>query len=103
MLLTGTRAERVRIENGRAIGVTAKTVTGNKTLQVRARAVVLACGAVPTPMFLQNQKICNRSNQVGRNLSVHPSAPASAIFNEQIEGYNHIPQGYGCDQFQHDF
>lgn len=100
MLLTGTRAEQVRIDNGRAVGITARTVTGRKTIQVRARAVVLACGAVPTPMFLLRQGICNRSNQVGRNLSVHPGAPASAIFDEDVAGYNHIPQGYACDQFQ---
>jgi choline dehydrogenase-like flavoprotein len=97
MLHTGTRAERVLIENGRAVGVEARTRRGKLT--VRSRAVVLSGGAVPTPLFLLGQGILNRSGQVGRNLSIHPATAVSALFDEKIVGYNAIPQGYGCDEF----
>ena len=101
-LYTGTHARRVLIENGRCVGLAceAKSASGERVdITFRARAVVLAGGAVPSPVFLLEQGICNGSGQVGKNLSVHPSTAVSALFEEKIEMYNAIPQGYGCDQF----
>ena len=101
LLLTGMRAERVLIEHGRAAGIVGISTKGRE-LRVRARTVVLAGGAVPTPLFLLSQGICNTSGEVGRNLSVHPSSGFSAVFDEKIDGHAHIPQGYACDQFLRD-
>jgi choline dehydrogenase-like flavoprotein len=98
LLLTGLRADRVVIEGGRAVGIAA-TAKDGRTIVVRARAVVLAGGAIPTPLLLLKQGICNTSGQVGRNLSAHPSGGFSALFDEEIRGHTHIPQGYGCDEF----
>jgi choline dehydrogenase-like flavoprotein len=98
MLLTGLRAEQIVLSGGRAVGVDAITHDG-RTIRVRARAVVLAGGAIPTPLLLLKQGICNTSGQVGRNLSIHPSSGFSALFDQEIRGHAHIPQGYGCDQF----
>jgi len=36
---------------------------------------------------------------VGRNLTVHPSCGVQALFDEEIQGFDHIPQGYGSEQF----
>ena len=102
VLYTQMSARSVIIENGRAVGVRAETVEGTGRLEVRARAVVLACGAIPTPMFLQRQGIANSSDQVGRNLSLHPCTVVSALFDERIAAFNAIPQGYGCDQHHRD-
>ncbi|MDP8999751.1 MAG: GMC family oxidoreductase [Myxococcota bacterium] len=101
LLLTGLRAERVVVEGRRACGVDAVTKDG-RSIRVRARAVVLAGGAIPTPLLLLKQGICNTSDQVGRNLTAHPSSGFSALFDEDIRGYAHIPQGYGCDEFLRD-
>jgi choline dehydrogenase-like flavoprotein len=98
LLLTGTKVVRLIVERGRAVGVEGLTRTGER-IRVRARAVVLAAGAIPTPALLLEQGLCNGSGQVGRNLSVHPSCGFSALFDEDIRGYDHIPQGYCCDQF----
>jgi choline dehydrogenase-like flavoprotein len=98
MVFTGLRAESVAIEGRRAVGVDAIDKNG-RTIRVRARAVVLAGGAIPTPLFLLKQGICNRSGQVGRNLSTHPSGGFSALFDQPIRGHAHIPQGYCCDEF----
>ena len=100
VLFTGTRARRVLIENGRAVGVEAEA--GGKTLRLRSRAVVLAGGAVPTPLFLLEQGICNESGQLGRNLSLHPACSVSARFDERIDGHTAIPQTHFCDEFHHD-
>lgn len=101
-LYKGVRATRVLVERGAAVGVVARSLSTGKHLTVRARAVVLACGAVPTPVFLQRQGLANSSGQVGRNLSVHPATMVSALFDEEIRQFAAIPQGYGIDQFHKD-
>jgi choline dehydrogenase-like flavoprotein len=98
VLFQGTKVERLVVENGRAVGVDARSQKG-RTLRVRARVVVLAGGAIPTPMLLLEQGLCNRSDQVGRNLSIHPSGGMCALFEDEIRGYDYIPQGYACDNF----
>jgi hypothetical protein len=98
-LLTEARATRVIIENGRAVGIEAESTGTHRTIRVRARVVVIAGGAVPTPVLLLHQGICNRSGELGRNLSIHPGVPASALFDEPVLAYKHIPQGMYVDQF----
>ncbi len=99
ILITGMRGHRVLVENGRAVGLEARSTAGNKTLQIRAQAVVLAGGAVPTPLFLLEQGICNGSDQVGRNLSLHPACSVSAMFDESVAGHTGIPQTIYSGQF----
>jgi choline dehydrogenase-like flavoprotein len=101
VLLCGARVDRVLVQGGVACGVDAVSPTGRR-IRVRASAVVLAGGAIPTPLLLQSQGLCGQSGQLGRNLSLHPSTGLSAVFDEDIEGHRFIPQGYGCDQFLRD-
>jgi choline dehydrogenase-like flavoprotein len=98
LLLTGGRVDSVLVEGGRAVGVEAVAANG-KSVRVRGRAVILAGGAIPTPLLLLQQGLANRSGQVGRNLSIHPSVGFGAIAEEPIRPSGHIPQGYGFDQF----
>ncbi len=98
MLFTGFRVERVVVEGGRAVGVEGVSPSGRRH-RVRARIVVLAGGSVPTPLLLLAQGLANGSGQVGRNLTLHPSASVAGLFDDVIDPANHIPQGYGCDQF----
>ncbi len=102
MLLTETRATDVIVDNGKAVGIVAETVQRKKKIRIRAQAVVLSGGAVPTPALLLKQGICNSSGQVGRNLSLHPGVPASAEFDHPVEAYKHSPSGVGVDQFHRD-
>jgi choline dehydrogenase-like flavoprotein len=101
VLFTAARADRVLIEGERAVGVEAIDSRG-RTLRVRAKAVVLAGGAIPTPLLLLKQGLANRSGQVGRNLSLHPSCGFAALMDEDVRPASHIPQGYGCDEFLRD-
>lgn len=93
---------------GRATGVIAHvpdTSAGDsrggarKSLEVRARAVIVACGALMTPVLLARNGLCNGSGQLGRNLSIHPAVGSIAVFDERIAGFDGIPQGYAVDQF----
>jgi choline dehydrogenase-like flavoprotein len=101
LVLSELRAERVVVEGGKAVGVEAFDPDGRR-FRVRARAVVLAGGAVPTPLLLLRQGLANRSGQVGRNLSLHPSVGAGAQFDELLEPQRYIPQGYMLTEFLRD-
>lgn len=99
--LTGLRADRVLIEQGKAVGIEGVTKSGRR-LRVRAPTVVLAGGAIPTPLLLLKQGLANGSGQVGKNLSLHPSGGFLAEFAEPIRGHAYTPQGYACTEFMRD-
>ena len=101
-LFTGLRAERVMVDGGRAVGVvaTARLPGGDRrTLTIRARATVVSCGSLLTPLLLEASGIGTSSGQLGRNLSIHPALGVMALFDEKIDGGNSIPQGYAIEQF----
>ncbi len=98
LALTGLRAERVLQENGRAVGIEGVATNGKK-IRIRAKVTVLAGGAIPTPLFLMKNNLCNRSGEVGKNLTLHPSGAVSAVFDEELHPHRYIPQAYLCDEF----
>lgn len=100
-LFTGVRATRVIIEGGRAAGVVGETRGGRK-VTVRARAVVVACGALLTPVFLLRNGLAGASGQLGRNLSIHPACGAYGVMDERVASWNGVPQGYSVDEFADD-
>jgi choline dehydrogenase-like flavoprotein len=101
LVVSDLRADRVIIEGRRAVGVEAYGAD-HRRFRVRGRAVVVAGGAVPTPVFLLRQGLANSSGQVGKNLSLHPSVGAAAQFDELIEPERYIPQGYMLTEFLRD-
>jgi choline dehydrogenase-like flavoprotein len=90
------RAESLILEGARAVGVRAVSDTGAK-LTVRARAVVLALGAVHTPLFLAKHRLGGSSGTLGRNLAIHPSARILAEFDEPVDGHKGALQGLFSD------
>ncbi|MBX2810589.1 MAG: GMC family oxidoreductase [Myxococcales bacterium] len=101
MLISGLRAERLMLDGQRAMGVECRAQSGG-TVRVRAPTVVFSGGAIPTPLFLMKQGICNSSSELGKNLSLHPSGGVAALMEERIDGASYVPQGYGMDQFTRD-
>jgi choline dehydrogenase-like flavoprotein len=104
-LHAGCRAERILVENGRATGVHARFVdpeTGEPggALTVRAKVVVVACGAVQTPALLLRNKLANSSGQVGANFLIHPNAKAVAIYDREVIGWKGTIQGYQVHEFR---
>ena len=97
------RAERIELEAGRARRVVGHAVDAagrpQTAIEVEARVVVLAAGAVTSPDLLLRSGIANASGQVGRNLHLHPSVMAAGIFDEEIHPYRGIPQSYYVDEF----
>jgi hypothetical protein len=96
-LFTNVRADQILTESGRAVGVSA--FAGKHRIEIRARAVVVACGSLLTPLVLGRSGLGGTSGQLGRNLSIHPAVAAMALFDEVIDAVNAIPQGYAIEEF----
>ncbi len=102
MVYCNAHVTDILTERGRAVGVeaTAKLKYGHsRKIKVRAHAVVLAGGSLGTPAMLLQSGLANRSGRVGRDLTVHPASFAWAQFDEDIRGWEGIPQGYAIDEF----
>ncbi len=62
-------------------------------VQVQADAVVVSAGTLHTPSLLWRSGI--RHAELGRNVSIHPACKAGALFDEEIRGWEGVPQGFG--------
>jgi choline dehydrogenase-like flavoprotein len=98
---TRTRATRIDVEGGRARGVEARTAGGGR-LRVDCDTVIVAAGALQTPMLLRRSRIGVRSWSLGRNLSIHPCTAVRALFDEEIDMAAGVPQSYYVDEFAAD-
>jgi choline dehydrogenase-like flavoprotein len=88
----------VLLEHGRAAGVRCRLADGGR-YEVRARAVVLAGGALGTPELLLRQGIGNGSGAVGRHLRIHPACWVGARFDEQVRGWDGVMQSWHVDEW----
>ena len=99
-LVTGARAERIMLRGGRAAGVEAATAEGR--LEVRAETVVVAAGAVHTPLLLARSGLGGASGALGRHLTVHPATAVWGVFDEPVDMGRGVPQSYYVDEFAGD-
>ncbi len=83
-LYPGVRAEKIRFEKGRAVGVDAKG------LRFRAAHVIVSAGAVFTPHLVRRG---------GQHLKIHPATRVVGVFDREVHGWEGVPQGYHVDQF----
>ncbi|MFO0574673.1 MAG: GMC family oxidoreductase [Polyangia bacterium] len=107
-LITLARAERLLVQGGRAVGVEAVASSappGQRPprFRIQSRAVVVACGALMTPVLLLSderaRRALGRSGALGNNLSIHPAGGVLALMPEAVRGYRSVPQGYAIEQF----
>ncbi len=100
-LVTAARVDGIDVVAGRARGVRARLASG-KRLRVKAEAVVIAGGALMTPLVLKQAGVCSSSPALGKNLSIHPATKTLALFDEVIDMAHGIPQGYSIDELEHE-
>jgi choline dehydrogenase-like flavoprotein len=93
----GVRVERVIVEGRSAVGVVGRGPSGG--YEVRARAVVLAAGAIGTPALLLRQGLANSSREVGRGLKIHPACWVGALFDEEVRGWDGVMQSWVVDEW----
>lgn len=94
---TECRAERIDVQNGRAVAVEASTPAGR--LRVECDHVIVACGAIHTPLFLKRNGLGLDSGELGGNLALHPATAVRARFDEHIDMATGVPQSFYIDEF----
>jgi len=104
-IISGCRVDGVVIENGGAVGVRGSVVdpeTGavqrDARFEVRAQRVVLAAGAIYTPVLLQRHRLANTSGQVGRNLRIHPGCGVLGVFDHDLNAWKGVMQSSYVDE-----
>ena len=101
-IYAGCRVEKVRTDGVRATGVQVRILDSRGiaqgTLEIRARAVVVAAGAVYTPLLLAQSGLGGISKQLGRNLRIHPGAGALALFDRDLHAWKGTMQSYAIDE-----
>jgi choline dehydrogenase-like flavoprotein len=104
-IYSSCRVERVRTDGVRATGVSVRILDHHGhtqgTIEIRARAVIVAAGAVYTPMLLAQSGLGGISRQLGRNLRIHPGAGALALFDEDLHAWKGTMQSYAVDERLH--
>lgn len=102
-VITSARAEKLIIKDGKATGISGsfRNTQGKKRgkFRIDAKKIILSCGAIYSPFFLLKNKLANTSGQVGKNLHIHPAAKIVALFDETINSWSGIPQGYYVDDY----
>jgi choline dehydrogenase-like flavoprotein len=104
-VLTELRAERLLIAGGRAVGVEAvsldrRTRGERRRVTVRARAVIVACGAVQTPLFLLRHGLGRPSRQLGRNFLCHPNAKVLGVYPFDVTAWQGVSQAGQVREFE---
>ncbi|HEX8793574.1 MAG TPA: GMC family oxidoreductase [Polyangiaceae bacterium] len=90
-LVCDALVDRVEMKGDQVIGVSGRFVdpdTGKARVPFRiaAHTVVVACGALHTPLLLRRSGL--RSRHLGRNLTLHPSTRVFALFDERVDGWD---------------
>ena len=98
-LRANAAVERVLVEGSEATGVEYVDDAGERHA-VRARAVVVAAGALNTPQLLIRSGLENAS--VGRHLGVHPVRLVYGLFDEPQDAHMVYPITAHCVKHQHD-
>lgn len=95
--LTELRIERLIIQRGRCVGAAGRALNPfthrrDIRIEIRAKAVVVAAGAVQTPNLLLKHRLGRPSRQLGRNFLCHPNAKMMAIFPYEVQGWKGVSQ-----------
>lgn len=98
------RAVKIKTKNGRAVGVTANILDRNTQkkigkLEVKCKILLLAGGALQTPVLLLKNRLANSSKMVGKNFLCHPNAKAVGIFDEPVYYWKGVHQGHQIHEF----
>jgi choline dehydrogenase-like flavoprotein len=86
--LVDCKAERVLVEDGRAVGVEATVAgaDGDVAVVVRAPTVVLAAGAMESPALLLRSGVGGPA--VGRHLQLHPAWIVNGVYADPVESWS---------------
>jgi choline dehydrogenase-like flavoprotein len=100
-ILVRTRAQKVLVENGQAVGVEAQYADPESgragRVVVRAPQVVVACGALETPALLLRSQIGGPA--VGDYLRLHPALAIFGYYGQDLQAWWGAPHAGLSHQF----
>lgn len=104
-LFADTRVTNILSDGGVAKGVEAEVVdpeTGELVAEIRvdAQVVVVAAGAVQTPLLFLESGLANSSGQVGKNFACHPSTLIFGEFEQDIHSWRGALLGAYVDEYE---
>jgi choline dehydrogenase-like flavoprotein len=94
-IVVDAHVRKVEIADGRARGV--EMEVGGRTVNVRARAVVVAAGAIETPALLLRSRL---NGEVGKHLRLHPGTGVLGLFDEEIRPWEGTLQARYSSEFR---
>jgi choline dehydrogenase-like flavoprotein len=89
---------RGRVRTSRAGSRPNSIVPGR--LEIDAKLVIVAAGAIATPVLLQRSRHPDPHGRIGRGLVLHPSLPVIGVFDHVIENYRGIPGTVFSDAYR---
>ncbi|MEW5741841.1 MAG: GMC family oxidoreductase [Myxococcota bacterium] len=99
-IFSGVTVERVKLHQGRAVGVVGRAAGGG-AVEVRAkRAVVLAASAIQTPVLLRASGLTR--GPVGDGLMAHPGVSVTGLFDELVRNHRGATQGHEVTGLRHE-
>ncbi|HEV3472539.1 MAG TPA: GMC family oxidoreductase [Actinomycetota bacterium] len=97
------RVDRIVTDEGAARGVVASILDERGAtkgrMNVRARHVVVAAGAIYSPLLLKVSGVPDPSGQTGRNLRIHPATGVGGRFDSGAPYWKGTLQSYYIDEF----
>ncbi len=102
-VVSDARVDEVTLRRGEATGVRGALLGADGrprgAFSVEASAVCLAGSAVGSAALHAKSGLPDPSGQAGRNLRVHPGAVVAGLFDEEVVGWQGIPQSVECSEF----
>jgi choline dehydrogenase-like flavoprotein len=96
---THARVRTLHRRGDRITSVEATTPAGGR-IDIEAGTVVIAAGAIHTPLLLKANRIANP--HLGANLSLHPATAVWGVFDDEVDMARGVPQSYYIDEFAED-
>lgn len=94
-IVVDCEVERVILEGRYAVGVEARV--GSHRVRVRARATVVAGGAIHSPTLLLRSGVT--APALGRHLALHPATAVFGLMDEETRPWTGTLQGHYSDEF----
>lgn len=105
-IYANVRVDKLTMHGKRATGVVGHVTLPNgkrgHTIAVRAKLVVVSCGAIHTPALLERTGLRSRSGELGGNLSLHPNVKVVALFDEDVTSWKGVHQAFQVREFVKD-
>jgi choline dehydrogenase-like flavoprotein len=104
-LVCGARADRLRLERGRATALECAALDARgvhatgKRVRIRAKHYVLAAGAIGSPAVLIRSRAPDPHRTLGRRTFLHPTVISAAVMPQRVDGHAGAPQTICSDHF----